>query len=251
MPDDPRQKKIWKQWLAEYVDTLITQAHAKIRTRNPGLSENEIADFFLMSLPPVPDDARELTEQIFRWGITVPQFIVIQKTLDPPLYPSWDECHGRSGRFFNIFIGQEGISLVESEYPELRKGAECCQKFIDALNLLWEDRGAYTAARGFWGFPPVEIETMRDRIFKLYKYLCDVDRTTTEEKATAPTHGGLARYVESLYAEGKTAQEIAILLQGKGLSRHQIGVLLREGDDIIGDYGKWLDGKGWLKNPKK
>lgn len=250
--DDPQQKEIYRQWLAEYVEKRIVQFQEDIKNRNLSISEDEAVSLFLMSLPSVPDKFRELTEQIFLWHITATQFIAIQKSLALTLYPRWIECEGWNKYNFYIFIGEEEVSLVEREFPELKKGAAYCKEIIDALDLLEESTDIYDAAQHFWGLAPAEIVGMRCRIFKLYKNFCDVDEVAPEQNETPSARGGLARYVDRLFAEGKTAQDIAIILQGKGLSRHQIGVLLREGDDIIGDYGKWLDGKGWLsKNPQK
>lgn len=249
--DDPQQKEIYRQWLAEYVEKRIAQFQEDIKKRNPSISEDGAVSLFLMSLPSVPDKFRELTEQIFLWHITATQFIAIQKSLDLTLYPRWIEGERWNKYNFYIFIGEEEVSLVEREFPELKKGTAYCKEIIDALDLLEDSTDIYDAAQHFLGLAPAEIVGMRCRIFKLYKYFCDVDEVAPEQNETPPARGGLARYVESLYAEGKTTQEIAVILKGKGLSRPEIGVLLREEDGFVGNYGKWLDAKGWLSQKPK
>lgn len=250
LPDDPRQKKIYQQWADEYVKNRISQACAEIKNRYPGISEEEATSLCMMSLPSVPDDFRELTGQIFWWGITVTQFIAIQKSLDLSLYPRWSE-DGDNNFTFYIFIGMEEISLVERNFPELKKGAEYCQKIIDAVDMLFEERFIYDDARDFWGSAPSEIADMRRKIFYLYKYLCEVDGVATGQNETPPARAWLPRYVERFYAGGKTAQEIAIDLQGKKVPRTVITSLLREEEGFLEDYGQWIDNKGWLKGDPK
>lgn len=153
---------------------------------------------------------------------------------------------------FIVYIGPEEISLVEAKYPEIGDAADAYQKYIQAWDTIkYSRRNWYEEAYGFWGGMPYDFRSMWPRIRSMNARMLRIRGIDDTHDAQPPARCGIARYVDRLYDEGKTAQEIALILQGNRFSRQQIGVLLREGDDIIGDYGKWLDGKGWLKNPKK
>ena len=166
---DCRQKEIYDQWFDEYVKNQIAQARAIIETN--GLSEKEGISFFLMSQQPLPSNSRSVTEQIFRWCITVTQFIAIQKSLKLQLYNLWGEDIDGNILIYDVFISNEDISMVENKFPELKKTSESYQEYIDALNMVWEGREIYDFGRNFWGKTPVEINIMRDKIFEMYKFI--------------------------------------------------------------------------------
>lgn len=259
LPGDYKQRAIYCQWAKETTDNSIAQTRAVIEEnlneRDGGepaaLSAGEYTSLFLALQPPLPYGARPVSEQIFRWDTTATQFIAIQKTLGFSLYVNWVERDGKAVAL-DIYIGQEEISLVESKFPELEKSAIRCQRYIDACNLIKYERDLYYEAYGFWGKAPDEIKRLLFTVKLLHDRLLRVHGKPPTRYTTPPARGGLARYVDRLFAEGKTEQEIAIILRDKGLSRPVIGALLREEEGFIADYGQWLDAQGWLqKKPGK
>lgn len=79
------------------------------------------------------------------------------------------------------------------------------------------------------------IEELQDKLKEL-EYLKEIS--------------GMQKHILKLKQDGKTDKEIARILQRYGLPRKAIGVLLRPDDDIIQDYGQWLDNKGYLSDNK-
>lgn len=188
LPRGWHQGAVFKIWANDFIIRRTTQMRERFQNlfgaepQVDTLHDEERFSLFLMAQPHMPPNARRVSEQIFRWGIDAHQFIALQKSLDLELFLEW----GMIGKPTedDIYILEEEIHLVEERFPQLTAAANSHQAFIDALNLLWEGRSAYDWARCFWGFPPVEIMSMRPRIFRLYKYLCDVDEVTPKRVVT-------------------------------------------------------------------
>lgn len=141
---------------------------------------------------------------------------------------------------------------MEGKYPELKKTAKNCQEIIDCFNRLSVDASEYyDAARSFWGKTPPEIYIMKHLVFNLYKRLCEVDEVAPAQNETPSPRAWLPMYVERLYAEGKTQQEIAIDLRRKEVPLTVITALLREEEGFLGDYRQWVKKKGWFKGEQK
>ena len=251
--DFSREKELYRQWTEDHLEAQLAQARANNTediNNSQKLSTEERLSLFLLSLPPIPPYARSVSEQIFRWGITVTQFTAIQKALEIPLYLDFTLREGIA-LLSDIYIAQEEINLVENSYPDCKRAAKECQSFFDALSTLEDNSFIYPTARQFWGHIPVEMAFMRCKLFKLYNYFCEVDKVSPEQKTTTPPRAWLPRYVERLYAEGKTQQEIAIDLRKKDVPLTVIAALLREDEGFLGDYRQWIKKKGWFKREPK
>lgn len=197
VPRGELQGPVFMMWAEDFIARRTAQMQEQFqntfdaRWRLDALHAEERFSLFLMAQSPVPSGARRVSEQIFRWGIDANQFIALQKSLNLELFLDWG-MQGEPSED-DIYILEEEIRRVEERYPQLAAAAHSHQKFIDALNLLWEERNVYDWAQCFWGFPPIEIMSMRPRIFRLYKYLCEVDDIIPKRVVMPPAEGEAPR----------------------------------------------------------